>query len=263
MRLGGPSRRTAAALAALAAAAAASLTFAALTPGGQPASEPLTVSVSSVRTPTDAAAADDRLIGLAAAAAAEGIQPEEAIVRGVSGDDVITPDDARMYDDLPSDIGGELVSAADGDIEQALPANVRLDRISIDIEVTKPLASARVSSVFGFRRNPVTGSYTFHKGLDLAAPGGTEIHAMYAGRVKISSRDKGYGNYILLDHGGFQTLYAHCSKLLCSCGDSVAAGDVIALVGSTGNSTGNHLHVEFRRDGQRYDPEWILGGIYS
>lgn len=185
-------------------------------------------------------------------AAAAQYVPDDIIIEGYP-----------VNSDEQLDIGGELASGADSDIQQALPANVRLDRITIDAEVTKPLSSARVSSFFGFRKNPVTGKYTFHKGLDLAAPGGTEIHAMYSGKVTTASYDNGYGNYVIIDHGGFQTLYAHCSKLKCSAGDRVSAGTVIALVGSTGNSTGNHLHVEFRRDGQRYDPEWILGGIYS
>lgn len=160
-------------------------------------------------------------------------------------------------------VGGEYVSMSDTEICQAIPANVRLDRLVIDAEAAKPLDSAWVSSLFGYRKNPVTGKYTFHTGLDLAAPGGANIYAMYGGKVTVADYDKGYGNYIILDHGGWQTLYAHCSKLKRGAGDKVSRGDVIALVGSTGNSTGNHLHIEFRRDGQRYDPEWILGGIYS
>lgn len=160
-------------------------------------------------------------------------------------------------------VGGEYVSMSDTEICQAIPANVRLDRLVVDAEAAKPLDSAWISSLFGYRKNPVSGKYTFHTGLDLAAPGGANIYAMYGGTVKTASFDKGYGNYIILDHGSWQTLYAHCSKLKRSKGDKVSRGDVIALVGSTGNSTGNHLHVEFRRDGQRYDPEWILGGIYS
>lgn len=146
----------------------------------------------------------------------------------------------------------------------SIPGNVRLDRLAITAEVTAPLESARVSSLFGYRENPVTGKYRFHTGYDLAAPAGSPIRAMLAGAVTTAGYDSGYGNYVILDHGGgLQTLYAHCSKLLTARGDTVAQGQVIAEVGSTGNSTGAHLHVEFRRDGQRYDPEWILGGIYG
>ena len=163
------------------------------------------------------------------------------------------------------DIGGELLQEEEvGGVQLDVPANIRLDRPVIEGNITKPLESARVSSLFGYRKNPVSGKYSFHSGYDLAAASGTEIHAMLAGRVSTAAYDKGYGNYIIIDHGGgLQTLYAHCSKLLRKAGDSVAKGDTIALVGSTGNSTGAHLHVEIRLNGQRYDPEWLLGGMYD
>lgn len=151
-----------------------------------------------------------------------------------------------------------------GGVQLDVPTNIRMDKLVLDCAVTKPLKTARVSSLFGYRKNPVSGKYSFHSGYDLAAPSGSEIYAMLDGKVSTAGYDSGYGNYIILDHGdGLQTLYAHCSELLCEKGDSVCNGERIALVGSTGNSTGPHLHVEFRRDGQRFDPEWILGGIYS
>lgn len=162
------------------------------------------------------------------------------------------------------DVGGEFVSDCsvyDGNL--SIPAHISLDRITISDAVAKPLDTARVSSLFGYRCNPVSGKYSFHSGYDLAAPHGANIYAMYSGRVTKASYDSGYGNFIIIEHSsGFQSLYAHCSKLLCSEGDTVEGGERIALVGSTGNSTGAHLHVEFRRDGKRFDPEWILGGIY-
>ena len=166
-------------------------------------------------------------------------------------------------DDL-GDVGGEFIDdSGEYDGELSVPANISLDRLVISDAVTKPLESARVSSLFGYRQNPVTGKYSFHSGYDLAAPHGSDIRAMYSGTVSAAKYDSGYGNYIIIDHsGGFQTLYAHCSELLVDCGDEVSSGEVIARVGSTGNSTGAHLHVEFRRDGRRFDPEWILGGIY-
>ncbi|MBQ4313493.1 MAG: M23 family metallopeptidase [Clostridia bacterium] len=164
------------------------------------------------------------------------------------------------------DVGGENdVHGDEYDGELVVPAHIRLDRLSISESFCKPLDSARVSSTFGYRQNPVTGKYSFHSGYDLAAPSGSPIYSMYGGVVSVASYDKnGYGNYIIVDHPfGVQTLYAHCSKLLCAVGDSVGKGDKIALVGSTGNSTGAHLHIEFRSGGQRYDPEWILGGVYG
>lgn len=167
--------------------------------------------------------------------------------------------------DYLGDVGGEFDIGSDSyDGELSVPANISLSRIDIAQSVCRPLDSARVSSLFGYRLNPVTGKYRFHSGYDLAAAHGADIYAMYSGSVSTAGWDDGYGNYIILSHeGNFQTLYAHCSELLCQAGDSVEAGDVIALVGSTGNSTGAHLHVEFRRDGKRYDPEWVLGGLYG
>ncbi len=160
------------------------------------------------------------------------------------------------------DVGGEYESG-EYDGELAVPANISLEPLIISDAVTKPLSGARISSLFGYRENPVTGKYTFHSGCDLAAPKGSEIHAIFSGKVTTASFDNGYGNYIILSHdNGLQTLYAHCSKLIAECGDSVESGEVIALVGSTGNSTGPHLHVEIRKDSKRFDPEWILGGLY-
>lgn len=177
-------------------------------------------------------------------------------------------DNAALIDTMNmsmEDVGGEFVSDCsvyDGNL--SIPAHISLERIAISDAVTKPLDSARVSSLFGYRCNPVSGKYSFHSGYDLAAPHGANIYAMYSGRVTKASYDSGYGNFMIIEHdSGFQSLYAHCSELLCSEGDTVKSGERIALVGSTGNSTGAHLHVEFRRDGKRFDPEWILGGIYN
>ena len=149
------------------------------------------------------------------------------------------------------------------DGQLVVPGNVRMDRLSLDVKVSPPLKSARVSSLFGYRENPVTGKFKFHTGLDLAAPQGDPIYAMLGGTVTTAGFDSGYGNYIIINHkDGLQTLYGHCSKLLCKKGEEVGKGQKIALVGSTGNSSGPHLHAEIRKDGQRYDPEWILGGMY-
>lgn len=150
------------------------------------------------------------------------------------------------------------------DGQLAVPAHISLDRITLVSDVCPPLESARVTSLFGYRKNPVTGKFTFHSGYDLAAASGSEIYAMLSGTVSTAKWDDGYGNYLIIDHNdGTQTLYAHCSELIAQKGDYVEKGEVVAKVGSTGNSTGPHLHVEFRQNGKRYDPEWVLGGMYS
>lgn len=98
-----------------------------------------------------------------------------------------------------------------------------------------------------------------HSGLDIAAPTGTKIKAAAAGTVTFSGYSGGYGYVVKISHGsGVQTFYAHCSKLYVSKGDTVTAGQVIAAVGSTGNSTGPHLHFEVRKNGYTVNPQHYL-----
>jgi murein DD-endopeptidase MepM/ murein hydrolase activator NlpD len=98
-----------------------------------------------------------------------------------------------------------------------------------------------------------------HTGIDLAAPKGTPIYSAGAGVVVFAGWKNGYGNVVELDHGfGYHTLYGHSSKLLVKVGDTVGRGSVIALVGSTGNSTGCHLHYETIIDDQKINPEPFL-----
>ncbi len=114
----------------------------------------------------------------------------------------------------------------------------------------KPVTSPTITSRFGARWG------TTHCGLDLAAPMGTPIYAAADGTVeKVVNSNSGYGNLVVISHGnGIQTYYAHCSKLLVSVGDKVEAGDLIAKVGSTGDSTGPHCHFEIRINGRPVDP---------
>lgn len=98
-----------------------------------------------------------------------------------------------------------------------------------------------------------------HQGLDIAAPTGTPIKATADGTVSYAGIMGGYGNLIIIDHGnGIQTYYGHCSKLYVKVGEKVTSGDTIAAVGSTGNSTGSHLHFEIRKNGQYVNPENYL-----
>jgi murein DD-endopeptidase MepM/ murein hydrolase activator NlpD len=119
--------------------------------------------------------------------------------------------------------------------------------------------NAKVSSSFGFRKDPLTGKKKFHEGMDLAAKEGTDVKAVMAGRVQIVDDQKGYGKVVVLDHGqGYTTLYAHNSDITVKTGDWVQKGSTIAKVGSTGRSTGPHLHFEVIKDGQKLDPEEYL-----
>lgn len=113
----------------------------------------------------------------------------------------------------------------------------------------------RISSPYGYRIHPIYKTKKFHTGVDLAAPGGTNILAAADGVVKMSGWNGGYGNCVVVDHGGgLSTLYGHASRLLVTKGQSVKRGEVIAKVGTTGNSTGNHLHFEVLVNGKTTDP---------
>ena len=116
--------------------------------------------------------------------------------------------------------------------------------------------SGRITSRFAAIENVRRGAHT---GLDIAAPNGTPIHVAADGVVTHASPMGTYGNLVIVSHGnGIETYYAHCSKILVSVGQTVSAGDTIALVGSTGNSTGNHLHLEIRINGKAVNPQNYL-----
>ena len=118
----------------------------------------------------------------------------------------------------------------------------------------------RVTSEFGNRIDPITGKRKGHTGMDLAVPTGTPIRTALPGTVTVSKYNAGgYGYYVMIEHGnGIATLYGHCSKLLARVGQTVQAGDIIALSGSTGRSTGPHLHFEVRVNGERTNPRAYL-----
>ena len=116
-----------------------------------------------------------------------------------------------------------------------------------------------VTSEFGYRSDPFTGETRGHTGMDLAVPTGTPIRAALPGTVTVSQYNSSYGYYVMIDHGnGLSTLYGHNSQLLAQVGQTVEAGDIISLSGSTGRSTGPHLHFEVRVNGQRTNPRAYL-----
>ncbi|MDY0330604.1 MAG: M23 family metallopeptidase [Thiomonas sp.] len=118
-----------------------------------------------------------------------------------------------------------------------------------------PLPGARVTSPFGMRLHPVRGRREMHEGVDLKAPIGTPVPSVAEGRVKFAGMQSGYGNVIKIAHpGGFETVYAHLSRIAVRPGQSVSKGQIIGKTGNTGTSTGPHLHFEFHAAGRLIDP---------
>ena len=118
-----------------------------------------------------------------------------------------------------------------------------------------PLKNYVITSGFGEREDPISGQDAVHSGIDLAADSGSEIYAALDGKVEAADYSNYYGNYLILSHGSvYTTLYGHCQKLLVGKGEQVKKGQKIALVGSTGRSTGPHLHFEISVSGRRVNP---------
>jgi len=120
-------------------------------------------------------------------------------------------------------------------------------------------AVGKISSGFGMREHPRFGGRKLHTGIDITMPTGTPLHATADGVVSFAARNGGNGNIVVIEHGhGLSTVYAHASKTIVKAGQAVKRGDVIALSGSTGISTGPHLHYEVWRNGQSVNPAPFL-----
>jgi len=156
--------------------------------------------------------------------------------------------------------GQELYAASSGGADDILGREKTLFPDSVDqtiypmtFEHKVPVVGTQTSD-FGSRLSPITGQPGFHYGLDLAADEGVSIGAFADGTVR-EIGESSYGKYLILDHeDGFSTLYAHCSSISATVGQSVECGEEIALVGQTGNATGPHLHLEIWKDGAALDP---------
>ncbi len=122
-----------------------------------------------------------------------------------------------------------------------------------------PLRELTVTSSYGYRDHPFTGKWELHTGTDFRAPTGTEIRTCGDGMILSTGELEDYGKYIIIQHRNkYTSLYGHLSRILVNVGDKVAEGDVIALSGNTGMSTGPHLHFEIRKNGLPQNPENLL-----
>jgi murein DD-endopeptidase MepM/ murein hydrolase activator NlpD len=135
-----------------------------------------------------------------------------------------------------------------------------LNHVLIAVPVRKPvMGEVDMSSPFGVRTDPFLGRPAMHTGIDLRGETGEPVHATAAGKISIAGRDGGYGNMVEIDHGnGLATRYGHLSEIDVTVGQTVRIGQVIGKIGSTGRSTGPHLHYETRVNGEAVNPQKFL-----
>lgn len=145
------------------------------------------------------------------------------------------------------------------DLDTALDRLERLKKAVRTIPLANPAPGMPVTSLFGVRRDPLLGTPAFHAGIDFRAHKGQQINATAGGIVTKAGRNGGYGNMVEIDHGnGFTSRYAHLSRVLVSENQKISFGTVIGEAGSTGRSTGPHLHYEVRRNGKAVNPATFL-----
>jgi murein DD-endopeptidase MepM/ murein hydrolase activator NlpD len=174
----------------------------------------------------------------------------------------ITP--AAAARSVPVGMGGPFVPLSESEAEfarlgQTLNRLDRLERVLVSLPSTKPAVPVMLSSSFGVRSDPFTRGAAMHTGLDIRGAFAQPIYAAAAGRVIRVGRWSGYGNVVVIDHGhGIETRYGHLSGFTIRPGMNVKAGEQIARMGSTGRSTGNHLHFEVRINGRAVNPRPFL-----
>lgn len=156
----------------------------------------------------------------------------------------------------------DLLASLDATIDDRSRQLMALETLILSRELARqvvpggrPVESGYISSFFGKRADPFTGEAAFHAGVDFAASTGTRVLAVADGVVSYAGRDTGYGKLVEITHGGgYVTRYAHNASVLVQPGQTVRRGDPVALVGSTGRSTGTHVHFEVLRDGRPVNP---------
>ena len=159
-------------------------------------------------------------------------------------------------------LSAEIIASGGRDIEVSssddIPENVSTDNYTLSQKIVLPL-KGKTTSEFGVRNHPISGDLRFHAGVDIAADKGTNIYSAFDGKVIVADYDQWNGNYVKIKHdNNIMTVYCHCEKLNVKKGQQIRAGEVIATVGSTGSSTGPHLHFELRINNISYNPEKAL-----
>ena len=221
--------------------------------------------LTATTTPVSAAAVPAELSRFAAATEVRvnQIEQRQQLIAAMLASDEIDPKMLRRLIDSTSTgaVGGPFESASGGDatFKQIFTSWKKLDNVAdgaIAVPSEKPVRHADFTSGYGVRSDPFRGRAAMHAGIDLAGPVGTSIYATADGTVTEASYNSGgYGNLIKLDHGrGIETRYAHLTSMSVRPGQRVSRGQLIGRMGSTGRSTGSHLHYEVRIDGRAVNP---------
>ncbi len=178
---------------------------------------------------------------------AEGLPPENDSDTAIGGPFVEPMDAADPFEDSINDL------------DLALERLDAARRTARKLPFGNPAPKSSITSRFGNRTDPFVGRLALHAGIDFRASTGTRVRSTGAGTVVVAGRNGGYGNMVEIDHGGgLTTRYAHLSRVLVKVGDHIEASDTVGLSGTTGRSTGPHLHYEVRRDGKAVDPMRFL-----
>ena len=235
--------------------------------GAEKENEPVRDYVNALGGP----AYEDALRGMAASVTTEsmvqflGAQPKE-IQRPVNTVEPKTEQlesssetQQTLSDEIPTEASVSEPPAYD---RPALPDGATMECVSLGLDATITPVMGEISSGFGYRDHPITEAHLFHAGVDIAADTGVPIAAFADGTVEFIGESRKYGLYIQLDHGnGVKSFYCHCSELLYGKGKSVKAGQTIALVGDTGETTGAHLHLELKKDGILLNPAYYIESL--
>lgn len=152
--------------------------------------------------------------------------------------------------------------------EKSVPDKVALssadtkkkEQVARYLSVCYPLSSVKINSPYGYRKDPFTGKRKFHNGIDLHARN-AKVYAMLPGKVIVVGQDRVSGKFVTLQHGNFTVSYCHLSQISVSQGQDVLSGDVVGITGNTGRSTGEHLHITCKYNGNYIDPILIFKHI--
>lgn len=195
------------------------------------------------------------------------INEQAEIAKGTqqTDEDIIPPEELLEKDGENSKetsaVGGEFTPVLNNEV----PQNATTASVMVNGDFFFPLkGDYSVSSYYGFRDHPRTDMAEFHTATDIATTRGETIYAVASGIVTESGVDKSLGNYIWIDHGDeLYTVYGHCDKVLVKVGQSIIRGTAVAKVGSTGDSTGNHLHFGMKKDGLYFNPGYVFDELFE